>query len=59
MKRLLVLTWILASAASASAQDITTLEKIGPVINLIKTDKTVTLNHCGAFMPQDNESLGK
>ena len=22
-------------------------------------DKTVTLNHCGAFMPQYNESLGK
>jgi hypothetical protein len=35
---------LLVSGASALAQDITTLEKIGPVINVIKTDKTVTLN---------------
>ncbi len=31
-------------AGTAVAQDITTLEKIGPVVSLTKTDKTVTLN---------------
>ena len=44
MKRLLILTAICALCASASAQDITTLEKIGPVATLVKSDRTVTLN---------------
>src|SRR5918994_95230 len=43
MKRLLL---ILAFLNSVNAQDITTLEKIGPVVRFEKTDKTVTL-HCG------------
>src|SRR5215213_1360239 len=43
MTRLLVLTWILAAGTSAFAQDITTLEKIGPVTSFIKTDNSVTL----------------
>ena len=51
MKRLLVLIFILAGAATAFAQDITTLEKIGPVVRLEKTEKTVTL-HC-----QDNSQV--
>ena len=44
MKPLLVLTLLLTAGASAFAQDITTLEKIGPVVSLTKTDKSVTLN---------------
>jgi alpha-glucosidase len=44
MKRLLVLTAICALCSSAHAQDITTLEKIGPVVSLVKSDKAVTLN---------------
>ena len=44
MKRLLILIAICASCASVFAQDITTLEKIGPVISLVKSNKTVTLN---------------
>jgi alpha-glucosidase len=43
MKLFLVLTWMLATGASAFAQDITTLEKIGDVLSFIKTDKSVTL----------------
>ena len=41
MTRLLLLTLLLTS--SVSAQDITPLEKIGPVASLIKTDKSITL----------------
>ena len=48
MKTLLV---ILAFLTSVNAQDITTLEKIGPVVNFEKTDKSVTL-HC-----QDNSQV--
>jgi alpha-glucosidase len=44
MKRLLILIAIFASCVSVLGQDITTLEKIGPVISLNKSDKTVTLN---------------
>ena len=44
MRRLLVLTAISASCMSVLAQDITTLDKIGPVVSLTKSDKTVTLN---------------
>src|SRR6185369_17111001 len=44
MTRLLVFTIILAAGITAAAQDITTLEKIGPVVNLTKSDKSVTLN---------------
>jgi alpha-glucosidase len=44
MKRLLVLIAICASCATTQAQDITTLEKIGPVVSLVKSDKAVTLN---------------
>ena len=40
MTRLIVLTLLLAT--SVCAQDITTLEKIGDVVSLIKTDKSVT-----------------
>src|SRR6185369_11915260 len=43
MKPLLVLTLLLTSGTFAFAQDITTLEKIGDVVSLIKTDKSVTL----------------
>jgi alpha-glucosidase len=43
MKLFLVLTWMLATGASAFAQDIATLEKIGDVLSFIKTDKSVTL----------------
>jgi alpha-glucosidase len=43
MIRLLILTLLLTP--SAFAQDITTLEKIGDVVSLRKTDKSVTL-HC-------------
>jgi len=41
MIRLLVLTLLLATPVFA--QDITTLEKIGDVVSLIKTDKSVTI----------------
>src|SRR5262245_57573084 len=44
MNRLLALIWILASGVTALAQDITTLEKIGPVTSLVKSDQSVTLN---------------
>src|SRR5215510_10980809 len=44
MKRVLLLIAICASCATALAQDITTLEKIGPVTSLVKSDKAVTLN---------------
>src|SRR5215212_10103977 len=44
MTSLLVLTLLLAPGASAFAQDITTIEPIGRVTTLIKTDKSVTLN---------------
>ncbi|HEU4834706.1 MAG TPA: TIM-barrel domain-containing protein [Pyrinomonadaceae bacterium] len=43
MKHLLLLTWILAAGTSAFAQDITTLEKIGDVVSLTKTDKSIIL----------------
>src|ERR1044072_3848419 len=43
MTRLLVLTWILAAGTSTFAQDITTLEQIGSVVSLTKTDNRVTL----------------
>src|SRR5688572_8277534 len=42
MKRLLALIAIFSS--TAFAQDVTTLEKIGPVVSVAKGDKTVTLN---------------
>ena len=44
MTRLLVLTLLLTTGASVFAQDITTLEPIGRVTTLIKTDNAVTLN---------------
>src|ERR1041385_2164308 len=44
MKSLLILTWILSAGISAFAQDITSLEKIGSVVSLIKTDNGVTLS---------------
>jgi alpha-glucosidase len=44
MKRLLVLAAICALCASARAQDITTLEKIGPVTSLVKSEQSITLN---------------
>ena len=44
MKRFLLITAICAICSSASAQDITTLDKIGPVVSLVKSDKAVTLN---------------
>ncbi|HSL53458.1 MAG TPA: TIM-barrel domain-containing protein, partial [Pyrinomonadaceae bacterium] len=43
MKPLLVLTLLLTTGTSAFAQDITSLEKIGPVVSLIKTENRVTL----------------
>lgn len=43
MTRLLVLTLLLATCTSAFAQDITSLQPIGRVISLQKTDKSVTL----------------
>jgi alpha-glucosidase len=43
MKPLLVLTLILATVPIICAQDITTLEKIGSVVSLTKTDNAVTL----------------
>src|SRR2546428_13084993 len=45
MKRLLMLACYLALVVtSAVAQDITDLEKIGPVVSFVKTDKAVTFN---------------
>ena len=44
MNRLLALIAIFGAAATISAQDITTLEKIGPVVNLERTGNRVTLN---------------
>lgn len=44
MKPFLVLTLLLTASVSAFAQDITSLEKIGAVVSLNKTDKSVTLN---------------
>ncbi|HKG45480.1 MAG TPA: glycoside hydrolase family 31 protein [Pyrinomonadaceae bacterium] len=44
MTRLLVLTLMLATSASAFAQDITTLEPIGRVTSLQKGDNSVTLS---------------
>src|ERR1043165_7775306 len=44
MKRFLVLISILGAAATSFAQDITTLEEIGPVVNIQRTDNRVTLN---------------
>src|ERR1041384_1882629 len=44
MNRLLALIAILGAATTALAQDITTLEKIGPVVSVQRTDKGVTLN---------------
>jgi len=44
MKRFFVLIAILATCPSALAQDITTLEKIGPVVSLNKSEQRVTLN---------------
>ena len=51
MRRLLLLIVILASSAAAFAQDITTLEKIGPVVSVQRTANAVTL-HC-----QDNSQV--
>src|SRR5215213_8478150 len=51
MKRLLVLLVIFISSATAAAQDITTLEKIGSVVRFERTEKAVTL-HC-----QDNSQV--
>src|SRR5689334_14253600 len=44
MNRFLALIAILGAAATISAQDITTLEQIGPVVSLQRSDKGVTLN---------------
>lgn len=46
MKNLIVIIICLFSlgVVPASAQDITSLEKIGPVVNFVKTDKTLTFN---------------
>src|SRR5829696_4907267 len=43
MKRLLVIIAILTSSVTAFAQDITTLEQIGPVVSVQRTEKSVTL----------------
>src|SRR5215210_3467263 len=51
MNKLLVIIAFLFSATSALAQDITTLEKIGPVVRFERTEKAVTL-HC-----QDNSQV--
>jgi alpha-glucosidase len=43
MKRLLLIVFcLLALTLAAEAQDVTTLEKIGPVLSFAKTDRTVT-----------------
>jgi alpha-glucosidase len=44
MNRFLALIAILGAATTALAQDITSLEKIGPVVSVQRTDKGVTLN---------------
>src|SRR5215204_389336 len=44
MNKLLVIIAFLFSATGASAQDITTLEKIGPVVRFERTERAVTLN---------------
>ncbi|HEY0763383.1 MAG TPA: TIM-barrel domain-containing protein [Pyrinomonadaceae bacterium] len=44
MKRLSIFLAVCAICVPVFAQDITTLEKIGPVINVTKSVKTVTLN---------------
>src|SRR3982751_1226181 len=44
MNRFLLLIAIFTTFANASAQDITTLEKIGRVVSLNKTEKALTLN---------------
>ena len=44
MKCFLVFIAIWASCATALAQDITTLEKIGPVVSLTRAEQSVTLN---------------
>jgi alpha-glucosidase len=41
---LFILCCLLAPVATASAQDITRLEKIGPVVSFTKSDKVVTFN---------------
>ncbi|HEY3026599.1 MAG TPA: TIM-barrel domain-containing protein [Pyrinomonadaceae bacterium] len=52
MKRLLTLACYFSLASiSASAQDITSLEKIGPVVNFVKSDKAVT------FTCRDNSQV--
>ncbi|HEX6719852.1 MAG TPA: glycoside hydrolase family 31 protein [Pyrinomonadaceae bacterium] len=44
MTRLLIIIAILATAITAVAQDVTSLEKIGPVVSFTKSEKSVTLN---------------
>src|SRR5690349_16284321 len=44
MQKLLSVIAICATCATAIAQDITTLEKIGPVTSLVKSDQSITLN---------------
>src|ERR1051325_8406894 len=44
MNRVLALIAIIGAATTALAQDITTLEKIGPVVSVQRTDKGVTLS---------------
>src|ERR1041385_1088440 len=44
MNRFLALIAMLGAAATISAQDITSLEKIGPVVSVKRTDKDITLN---------------
>ena len=45
MKRIfLIIVLSIGVGISVVAQDITTLEKIGPVVSLSKTEKSVTLN---------------
>src|ERR1044071_2347786 len=44
MKSLFLIFAFLLGTTSTAAQDITTLEKIGPVVSLSKTEKSVTLN---------------
>jgi len=50
-KLIVVITFFISTGAAVVAQDITTLEKIGPVVSFEKTDKSVTL-HC-----QDNSQV--
>src|SRR5512145_3347877 len=51
MKTLLLIIGFWICCTTTLAQDITTLEKIGPVVRFEKTEKTVTL-HC-----QDNSQV--